>query len=99
MSTAVSRFGARDYNPEIGRWLSKDPIRFEGGDTNFYGYVLQDPINLIDSNGKWPEFLDDLTCGVTKRCDPNDKDSDEWWKTIGDIMDDIWSEDKAKSCV
>lgn len=45
------KFGARDYDGSIGRWLSKDPIRFEGGDTNFYGYVLQDPINYFDPDG------------------------------------------------
>lgn len=33
------RFGALDYDPETGRWTSKDPILFEGGDTNLYGYV------------------------------------------------------------
>jgi RHS repeat-associated protein len=33
------RFGARDYDPEAGRWNSKDPIGFSGGDTNLYGYV------------------------------------------------------------
>jgi hypothetical protein len=32
--------------------LSKDPIRFDSSDTNLYGYVLQDPINLIDPNGE-----------------------------------------------
>ncbi len=31
--------------------MSKDPILFAGGDTNLYGYVLQDPINLIDPSG------------------------------------------------
>lgn len=41
----------RHYDPETGRWLSKDPIRFNGGDTNLYGYVLQDPVNLIDPTG------------------------------------------------
>jgi len=45
------RFGARDYDPETGRWTNKDPIRFAGGDTNLYGYVLNDPINWIDENG------------------------------------------------
>lgn len=49
--TKLYRFGARDYDPEIGRWLSKDPIRFKGGDTNLYGYVVQDPVNFIDPKG------------------------------------------------
>jgi len=29
------RFGARDYDPEVGRWTAKDPILFNGGNTNF----------------------------------------------------------------
>ena len=41
----------RHYDPGTRRWLSKDPIRFEAGDTNLYGYVLQDPVNLIDPTG------------------------------------------------
>ncbi len=50
--TKLCRFGARDYDASIGRWLSKDPILFAGGDTNLYGYVFQDPINFIDTDGK-----------------------------------------------
>jgi RHS repeat-associated protein len=49
--TKLVRFGARDYDPDTGRWTAKDPIRFEGGDTNLYAYVLNDPINWIDSLG------------------------------------------------
>lgn len=49
--TGLVRFGARDYDPMTGRWTSKDPIMFEGGDTNLYGYVLNDPVNLIDPMG------------------------------------------------
>ena len=49
--TGLSRFGARDYDPETGRWTAKDPIRFQGGDTNLYGYVLNDPVNVIDFTG------------------------------------------------
>jgi len=45
-------FGAREYDASVGRWLSKDPILFAGGDTNLYGYVLQDPVNFIDPDGK-----------------------------------------------
>ncbi len=49
--TGLVRFGARDYDPEIGRWISKDPILFKGGDANLYGYTINDPINLIDPSG------------------------------------------------
>lgn len=50
-ATGLVRFGARDYDPEVGRWTAKDPILFEGGDANLYGYILSDPINGIDSDG------------------------------------------------
>jgi RHS repeat-associated protein len=51
-STQLVRFGARDYDPRsTGRWTTKDPIRFNGGDTNLYGYVLNDPINFVDPHG------------------------------------------------
>ncbi len=49
--TQLVRFGARDYDPSIGRWTTKDAILFAGGDTNLYGYVLNDPINFIDPVG------------------------------------------------
>lgn len=51
VDTKLCRFGARDYDARVGRWLSKDPILFAGGDTNLYGYVMQDPINGIDPDG------------------------------------------------
>lgn len=44
----------RHYNSYLGRWTTKDPIRFDGKDTNLYGYVLQDPINHIDPPGTGP---------------------------------------------
>jgi RHS repeat-associated protein len=51
--TGLIRFGARDYNAEVGRWTAKDPIRFAGGQANLYGYLLNDPINWIDPSGLW----------------------------------------------
>ncbi|MES1188969.1 MAG: RHS repeat-associated core domain-containing protein [Myxococcales bacterium] len=44
-------FGAREYDPETGRWLSKDPIRFDGGQVNLYVYVGNDPVNGWDPAG------------------------------------------------
>lgn len=55
--TSLVRFGARDYDPETGRWLSKDPILFNGGDTNLFGYVANDPINFIDPDGEHPVLV------------------------------------------
>lgn len=49
--TRLIRFGARDYDPEIGRWTSKDPILFAGGTSNLYEYALNDPVNYVDLNG------------------------------------------------
>ena len=43
--TKLVRFGARDYDPRVGRWTTKDPIRFAAG-VNLYGYALNDPVNL-----------------------------------------------------
>jgi len=49
--TGLMRFGYRDYDPDVGRWTAKDPIGFAGGDTDLYGYVLNDPVNFIDPEG------------------------------------------------
>jgi RHS repeat-associated protein len=49
--TKLVRFGARDYDAAVGRWTTKDPIGFEGGDTNLYAYVNNDPVNRIDPEG------------------------------------------------
>ena len=41
----------RYYDPEVGRYTQTDPIGFEGGDVNLYGYVGENPVNWMDFNG------------------------------------------------
>jgi RHS repeat-associated protein len=51
----------RAYDPDLGRWVSRDPIA-EGGGLNLYGYVennppfTNDPLGLDGDNGD-PTFL------------------------------------------
>jgi RHS repeat-associated protein len=45
---------ARYYDPSVGRFISEDPIGFAGGDVNLYGYVHNDPVNLVDPLGLAP---------------------------------------------
>jgi RHS repeat-associated protein len=51
--TQLVRFGARDYDPDTGRWTSKDPVLFAADDTNLYRYGQNDPVNRIDPSGLW----------------------------------------------
>jgi RHS repeat-associated protein len=52
IDSGLVRFGSRDYDPETGRWTSKDPLRFTRGRSNVYAYVGNDPVNLIDPTGR-----------------------------------------------
>ncbi len=44
-------YRARYYDPEIGRFISEDPLGFQAG-VNFYAYVGNNPINANDPSGK-----------------------------------------------
>jgi RHS repeat-associated protein len=63
--TGLVRFGARDYDPEVGRWTAKDPLLFDGGDTNLYAYGVNDPVNNQDPRGE--ETLEPGICKAFAR--------------------------------
>jgi len=64
--TKLTHFGYREYDAYTGKWTAKDPIGFAGGDSNLYGYVLNDPVNLVDPEGlEWLDDLIDLYDGIT----------------------------------
>ncbi|MDB4264804.1 hypothetical protein N9893_01935 [bacterium] len=63
--TGLVRFGYRDYDADVGRWTAKDPIGFAGGDTDLYGYVLNDPINFVDPDGRAAFIATGIIGGVS----------------------------------
>jgi len=45
------RFGWRDYDTFTSRWTAPDPMGDTGGDPDWYGYCLDDPVNGVDPLG------------------------------------------------
>jgi len=50
-STGFYYYGYRFYDPEHQRWLNRDPIGEDGG-ANLFGFVRNQPHNLIDPDGR-----------------------------------------------
>src|SRR5262249_15828499 len=48
---ALYYYRARFYDPQLGRFISQDPMGFSAGDVNLYRYVGNDPLNLMDPSG------------------------------------------------
>ncbi len=51
--SGLYNYGYRYYHPELGRWLSRDPIQERGG-LNLYGFVDNEPVGLVDILGWSP---------------------------------------------
>ena len=50
--TGLYAMGARYYSPSLGRFISQDPIGFDGGTSDLYSYANNDPINQSDPTGR-----------------------------------------------
>lgn len=53
--TGLYYYRARYYDPVLKRFVSEDPIRFDGGGLNFYTYVLDVPTMYTDPDGLKPK--------------------------------------------
>ncbi len=49
--TGLVHLGLRDLDPRTGRFTTRDPLLFAGGQTNLYVYARNDPVGLRDPLG------------------------------------------------
>jgi RHS repeat-associated protein len=50
--TGLYYYRARYYSSTLHRFLSEDPLEFDGEDLNLYAYTFNNPINLADPSGE-----------------------------------------------
>ena len=78
----------RYYDPSIGRYLRSDPIGFFGGDVNLFAYVLNNPVNAIDPDGRAVHWIvrfiyGRLAAALLNQADRGD-DSTSWQQQMMD---------------
>jgi RHS repeat-associated protein len=59
--TGLTRFVWRDYDADTGRFTALDPLGAKGGDSDWYGYCVDDPVNRVDVWGLewgWKDLAD-----------------------------------------
>lgn len=88
-ATGLVRFGARDYEPETGRWTARDPVLFGGDDTNLYAYVANDPVNFVDPHGLMKLPANPGGLGPDWTLDPTHRNPNgqRWRHPSGDYLD------------
>ncbi|MDR2640647.1 MAG: RHS repeat-associated core domain-containing protein [Candidatus Peribacteria bacterium] len=59
---ALYYFNARYYSPELGRFVSRDPIGIVD-DINLYVYVGNNPLKFVDWSGLTKQLLADIENG------------------------------------
>lgn len=72
--TGLYYYGARYYDPRSSLWMSVDPLANKAPNISSYSYCVNNPIKLIDPDGKWPGPPAWWTNGVEKWNKLNNKE-------------------------
>ncbi|EAS20177.1 hypothetical protein BBFL7_02578 [Flavobacteria bacterium BBFL7] len=58
--TGMYYYGARYYDPSLSIWMSVDPLAEQFPNFSPYNYTMNNPINMVDPDGRAPEVKDDI---------------------------------------
>ena len=87
-------FGARYYDPEVGIWMSQDPM---GQDFGIYNYAGNNPVIMIDPDGlKWYNSWKDFKKGLEKNITGGEGYGKWMWKMMENTMVVVNSFEKMK---
>ena len=85
--TGLYYVSSRYYDPEIGRWINADSVIADVGGSiqgyNMFAYCFNNPVNMTDSSGHWPQWIKDAVDWV------NDKVIQPVVNFVKDIAEDI----------
>ncbi|TRX35068.1 RHS repeat-associated core domain-containing protein, partial [Flavobacterium restrictum] len=88
LSLNLYDYGARNYDPALGRWMNIDPLAEHSPDKNPYHFCSNNPINRTDPTG----MCDDPNCthGAVRR----------GWDAIGRFFGGAWGHaDNSKNFI
>jgi RHS repeat-associated protein len=99
-------FGARNYDPQIGRWTSPDPVADKWNSYSPYNYAVNNPINVVDPDGQDAIFTYDaetktLTISAKiyyqgKNLPKDAKEREALMKTVNDNLKAMYKDGTGK---
>ncbi|MEZ4984956.1 MAG: RHS repeat-associated core domain-containing protein [Saprospiraceae bacterium] len=90
-ATGLYDYGARYYDPAVGRWNAVDPLAELYAPHSPYSYVLNRPMNAVDPDGRLVIFINGFT--------PNksDQGSRSYWGSFANGVERHFGEDPSRS--
>ncbi|MGH1428479.1 MAG: RHS repeat-associated core domain-containing protein [Arenicella sp.] len=84
----------RFYSPQLGRYITSDPIGMDGG-FNRFGYVSSDPLNSFDDDGLRRKLFREIGKAINKQCKKNKTCREQKCRALNYYMHEICDRGKT----